>query len=446
MEKMKKTQMNEKTAFFKSNSAVFFVVIMSLMIILRDIVGISLNKYIFVAFCAVFFILSSKQDMLCMVLFTSSLLCGLPGNYIMPIALLLYFVKSKHIEQKQLFFCIFIVSMEVFASVFYPSLKISELLGYVTTLMLFFCLIYDSERYDYKRMINYYTIGVLLTCIVVVVATISKTPTWQDDIASATLRFGEIEHETESALNLTLNANSLAYISIAGIGFCTVLLRCSKFSKAFLISELVIFAITGLLTLSRTWVLVVVMLALLYILSTDMSAKGFFQTFFGIALVVLVGYFVLRQFPSIFDGLIERFGRSDVATGNGRYEITDKYLEVFGNDLRITLFGSGVTQYRSVMGMDVTGSLHNSLVQILVCYGLVGTVIFVYGWLSTAVKAFGKVKLLYWIPFICILIFSVSLQMINPWYLIYPHLIALYAIKIGYIGENTKHNLLEKEI
>lgn len=418
------------TNFFQRKSVAAYVVLLSVMILLRDIAGISLSKYILVAFCAVFFFLSSKSDMIYMLMFTFPLLCGLPGNYIMPIAMILYFVKTKSITQKQLFFCFFVVLMEIFACLFYDTINFPETLGYITTLMLFFCLLYDNDRYDYKSCINYYALGVTLTCAVIVIATISQTPSWQKAIASGELRFGEIEHGTETALNLTLNANSLAYISIVGISCCVVLLRCDGVNKIILAIETAVLVVSGLLTLSRTWVIVFALLCVLYVFSSGVSGKGILRIFAVLGLFVLIGYFVFRQFPEIFDGLINRFERDDVLTGNGRYEITHEYMEAFGKDVRTTLFGTGVTQYRDVMGIEE--SLHNSPVQILICYGLVGTVIFAFGWLLKPVKAIGKVKLLYWIPFICIVVFSTSLQMLNPWYLIYPHLISVYVLQTEY--------------
>lgn len=430
---------NGKAILFQEKVVLAYIVMLSLMILLRDIVGISLNKYIFVMVCAGFFVLSNKRNMVYMLMFTFPLLCGLPGNYIMPIAILFYFLKSKSINRNQIFLCIFIILMEMFASFFYSSIDLPGMVGYTTTLMFFFCLIYDNSHYDYEKCVHYFVLGVTLTCAVIVMATILKTPSWQQDIASGYLRFGEIEHVAEEDLNLTLNANSLAYISVAGIGCCVVLLRCSKFNKLFLATEMAVLTVTGLLTLSRTWVLLLVLLGVLYVMSSNISRKGILQIAAVLGVFVLIGYFVYLKFPQVIVGMISRFGRSDIATGNDRYEITRKYMELFGVNVRTALFGTGVTQYRSVMGIEE--SLHNSLVQILICYGLVGTVVFSCGWLAKVVKAIGKVKLLYWIPFLCILVFSTSLQMLYPWYLIYPQLIAIFVIQMGREHKISGENL-----
>lgn len=412
-----------------------YIIILSSMIILRDIIGVNLSKYIFVVLCTLFFFITDKQNLIYMIMFTVPMLCGLPGNYIMPIAFFIYIIKKRYFQKKQFFFCLFIAFMEIFASAFYSSVDIPMILGYVTNLMLFFCLIYDNSEYDYKKCLFYYTLGILLVSLVIIISTISKSPTWLQDIASGYLRFGMIEHETEEALNLTLNANSLAMYSITGMSCCVVLLKGSFGKKIFTVLEIIFLALAGMLTLSRTWIIIAIILFLLYFIASTTSIKQTLKTLLGIGVLLGISFYILSNIPEVYEGMIARLTRADVAGGNGRVDITNEYLSLFGNNIRTMLFGTGVTQYRSIIG--ATESLHNSLVQILICYGIFGSFVFLYGWLSKPIKALRRVRLLYWIPFICALLFSLTLQIVNPHFLIYPHLMGIYALYLG-MQENKK--------
>ena len=414
---------------FGVQKMITYVIIISLMLLARDIFNVPVNKFFFVAICIAFFFLANQLEIIYMVMFTFPLLCGLPGNYIMPIAFTLYLLKAKGLNAKQFFFCGFIVFMELFACIFYDSFDFSNIVGYVTSLMFFFCLIYDRTAYDYKKCLFYFVLGTVLTSVIIVVATILKSPTWLQDIASGYFRFGKVEHMTEEALNLTLNANALAYYSIAGMSFIVVLLKCSNYNKIALLIDMFLLSITGIMTLSRTWFLVAGLMILLYILATSRSIKGSIRSIIGATVVVAIIYMVFKMFPQMLEGLNARLYRGDISGGNGRVEITKEYLDKFINNARIMFLGSGVTQYSDVIGSS--NSLHNSLVQILISYGIFGSFVFIYGWLADVVKAIGKVDLLFWIPFICIFTYSLSAQIVNPHYLVYPHLLAIFAIKAG---------------
>ncbi|MCH1940706.1 O-antigen ligase family protein [Holdemania massiliensis] len=408
---------------------IVYAITLSIMIAVRDLGGINMSKYLFVVVCTGFFMYARKSEMISMIAFTAPLLYGLPGNYIIPIILAIYFIKSRNINSKQFVLCVFIAFMEIIASMFYDSFSIPGIIGYMTNLMLFFCLIYDWTEYDYIKTLNYFVCGVVLTSLIIVLSTILKSPTWLQDIANGYFRFGVVEHVNEDALNLTLNANALAYYSISGISCIAVLLKCSVYNKLLLIAEMIFLALTGVMTLSRTWMIVGSLLLVLYIFSSNRSMKDVAKALLIIGSIAIVAFVVMGQLPEVYEGLIARFNRADTATANGRFDITEEYIEKFNSDLRIMLFGTGVTEYRSVMG--ITKSLHNSLVQILVCYGIIGGMVFMFGWLSNVIKMIGRVKLLYWIPFICIFAYSITAQIVNPHNLIYPHMMAIFAIRLG---------------
>lgn len=416
-----------------------YIIILSVLIICRDIINISVNKYILVLVCGVFYFFSLKTELIYMLIFTMPLLCGLPGNYIMPIACVFYLIKSRRINIKQLFFCCFIILMELIASLFYKKINIPNIVGYITNLMMFFCLIYDETKIDLKKCLYYYALGIFITSVVIVIATVLSTPTWMHDIATGYFRFGEVQHDSADNLNVTLNANALAFYSITGISCIVVLLKIKAYNRWFLLTELFFLVLTGLMTLSRTWLLVAFILLIIFVFSSNTSLKGIIKKIVGLVVLSIFIFLIMNNIPEVLEGMLNRFNRSDFLSGNGRFNITAEYMQAFFENLRIMLLGSGVTQYQSVMKMSE--SLHNSFIQILVCYGFIGATVFMLGWLGEVFRIIRKVKILYCIPFICIFIYSLSGQIINPYRLVYPHLIAIYAIRLGYLSK-TQEELL----
>ncbi len=270
---------------------------------------------------------------------------------------------------------------------------------------------------------------IVFTAAVIIIVTILETPTWLQDIAKGNLRFGIVENETEEALNMTLNANALAYYSITGICCILMLFKVSSYNRIILIAQMIFLILTGFITLSRTWAFVAALLLVLYILAASTSVKSACKSFLSLAILAVVVVLILKKYPQLYQGMVERFEDKSFETGSGRFEITRNYLKLFDNNLRTMLFGTGVTVYRSFLGL--TNSMHNSLVQILICYGIVGGLIFMVGWLADVVKKIGKVRLFYWIPFICVFVFSLSLQIVNPYNLIFSHLAAIFVLNMG---------------
>ena len=75
---------------------------LSLMLILRDVSGMSINKFIYFGFAVALMAIASYQTVVYMICFMLPLICGLPGTYIMPCAWMLLVIKKGRIKVIQL--------------------------------------------------------------------------------------------------------------------------------------------------------------------------------------------------------------------------------------------------------------------------------------------------------------------------------------------------------
>lgn len=424
---------------------VIMTVGLSLMLILRDIYGLGINKFLYLAFVVGCMVLADYRTLVNMVCFILPLVCGLPGTYIMPCAVVLLIFKRGRLGLMPIFFVICLSLLEVVASFWYPSPHVPDMVQYISFLAVVILLIHNTAEIDYEEGVRLYLYGVVLLCAVIMIATIQDAPkNWLDMFARGAFRFGEVEKEQESAIALTLNANSLAYYSITGVG-CGIFIaeRRKGWARAFYIILAVIAATAGFFTISRSWLLVMALCLLLYIFSKLRTPRQFISTVGVLAVLVIAIVILLQQNPRLMDGFLTRLTDEDMETGNGRTEIFTRWVEIYLNDIRFFFLGTGVTQYKMVGGY---GSFHNGTQQILVCTGFVGFVIYMFALIGPVLQARKAVKgnFAAWLPLLGVVGFVQTIQFLNPMMLMLPYVIGIYALRAGgqkneIISDNRGH-------
>lgn len=412
-----------------------YILGVSLMLILRDLQGVAISKFIIMAFSLAVLAMAQYETMVQMLSFTLPLVCGLPGTYLMLGALLLLIVKRKRINFWQLGSIAFIVIAEVVASLWYPRLDVIAIVNYISFAGIVFFLIHDSEELDFQECIQRYLYGTALLLAVIVISTLQTAPrNWLDSFARGMFRFGQEHVGNEQEMVLLLNANSMAYYSVVGMA-CGVFLaeRKKGFWRIFNIAAVVFFAVAGFLTLSRSWLLVVAICMLLYIFSKLRSPKQFLAVALVLVVVFTVGSIYLQQHPELTAGFLARLTDDTVETGGGRENLFIDYMEAFFAQVRFILMGTGVTQYHSQT--QIYESMHNGTQQILVCYGIIGFIVFMTSLIRSVVSAKGtkgkKRDVVRYLPLIAVVLFVQTIQFLNPNMLMLPFIIGVYAVKAG---------------
>ena len=359
------------------------------------------------------------------------LLWGLPGTYILVAAIILYYFKTLTIQKETIIFCFIFVILELMAMVFYPVQDFAEVVHYFCTIVLFFTLLYDDKKIDYSKAITLYFYGSAILCLTIVISTISTAPSnWLALFAKGSFRFGDIHASENSGMMLSVNANTLAYHSVVGMA-CGVALFRIQYKKRFrflTVILIIIHFVAGVLSTSRSWMLVTVFLVLLVLFYSTKSLKTIIlSALFLIAAMYGITWYLERN-PSILDGFVTRLTDSTMQSGGGRSAIFREYWNAFSKNIRYWILGTGVTQYKEVLGE--AGSMHNAIQQVIVCYGIPGSIAFVMGMIIPVLKI-GRNELLYWIPLFITLIFIQTIQFINPYTLMFPYVISVFVLKYG---------------
>ena len=230
---------------------------------------------------------------------------------------------------------------------------------------------------------------------------------------------------------LSLNANSLAYYSITGIT-CGVLLIEKGIKKERLRNILltVLTGAAGFLTISRSWLLVAGLCLVLYVATKMGTFKKMLQMFVILAIVLAVAFVFFDENPHLLAGFITRMTHNDVRGGNGRVEVALMYLERMLENSRVFLVGTGVMEYRTLLGM--TTSAHNGIIQVLVCYGFLGASVFLLGLIAPLyrLKMVG-ISFVWWLPLIGVALFVQTIQFVNPYFIMLPYAMGVVAVKAG---------------
>lgn len=413
---------------------------LSLMLILRDVNGISINKFIYFGFAVALMAIASYRTVVYMVCFMLPLVCGLPGTYIMPCALVLLAFKRGKVNVMQVVPILLILLLELVAALWYPSMAFADIINYVSFAAIMVFLVQDDREVDYRQCVKLYLLGTLLLCGVILWVTFADAPKqWLQLFADGFFRVGDIRQEG-GGMKLTLEANGLAYYSLVGI-FCSFLLmeEIEARKKIWFLILALFFVVVGFLTVSRSWMLVCSVCLLLYIFSKMRNFKHFFAALIVVGMSVALAMYIFSKNPELLAGFETRFTDDTVESGGSRTYILKKYMEVFFSNIRFVFLGTGVTQGNVVAGM--TGSMHNGTQQILVCCGLVGFVLYMVVLIGATLKAgLGKkISLVYRLPLISVVVFTQTIQFLNPTMLMLPFIIGIYALKVGRHADKQQH-------
>lgn len=426
--------MKNETTMTKKDKYLLYLLVagLSILLILRDVNGISINKFIYFGFAVALMAAANYHTLINMICFILPLVCGLPGTYIMPCAFALLLVKKGSIKAMQVIPVLVISLLELFAALSYPSTDFAAIINYVFFAAVMIFLIQDDSNIDYNRCIMLYLLGTLLLCYVILAATFADAPkNWMKMFADGQFRIGD-GHVDTGAMTLKVNANSLAYYSLVGIA-CGLLLteKAKGIKKVWYIALVVFFAIAGFLTISRSWLLLTAVCLLLYILSRLRKPKQFFALFLVLAVVSVLVFCWLEKNPELLAGFETRFNDETVETGGGRSRIFKRYTHIFFSNFRFIIMGTGVTQYKAVA--DYHGSFHNGTQQILVSCGIIGFLLYMVVLIPPVLKARRgkKIPLAYWLPLIGVVAFTQTIQFLNPTMLMLPYIIGIYALRAG---------------
>ncbi len=272
-------------------------------------------------------------------------------------------------------------------------------------------------------------------------------------ILSGQMRFGATAADTFSNMSISVNANVIGYYSVSGMSSAIALLVKEKQTKSgyekrknsiILWLAFIWIFFVGALTISRAWMIVTIICTAIYVVSCNKNILKLIKTIISIMFIAFIIIYIIGSYTSILDSFILRFEGEAINTAGGRTTITSQYLFSYFKSNLFMLLGTGVTDYTNVLNM--TMSLHTGLIQILVCMGIPCAIIFIKNLVSPLLAAWKNgISLIWWIPIISIILFTQTIQFLNPYMLMLPYVVGIYTLYMGNeIAERRKYVPLEE--
>ena len=198
--------------------------------------------------------------------------------------------------------------------------------------------------------------------------------------------------------------NYFSSMLTSGISILLLYILYNKKARAKLILMAVIMFSAGILSNSRNFILscMFCLFILLTLLVKNINNKSFIykSLLIFIAIIIFLGPLIADSFTSV----INRFTNDDIATGNGRFVAWRFYIGLTcSSPLRI-LFGNGSSNKLVSLGfIDIVE--HNTFIQALSTTGIFGCVslgVLLYAIFKLFVPEKGKLKLIDYIPLLCV--------------------------------------------
>ena len=363
--------------FGQGSLQVLWIILFSSLYLLRDIVGVSFPDIVFSGFCALIFLVADTGTALGLYMFTTAL--TVPHNeicifYIVIMIVKLYMARKLRLNTTLLLATIGLFFLQLLDSSLFSTLGLGDFIyDYVVRmlpmLLPLFWFSADFSPTDYRRAMLCYTIGVILGGTVVLLLTANEVG-WSALLqGTGVARLGGTVTESTVGMQTTYNANQLA--GMFSIASAIVLI----FMDKKWIPKIIGFALLGyslfmiLLTRSRTGILMLLLAVLVYYWILVVRKKKILRGVAIFAAMVLLVMVVVHLFPNLMQMVVDRFVDQDDIT-TGRTDLFVLYLSAWRENVWSFLFGYGIGSYQKMV--DIWTSPHNSITDILICWGVVG--------------------------------------------------------------------------
>ncbi|OHR60351.1 O-antigen ligase family protein [Staphylococcus sp. HMSC061G12] len=399
---------------------------------------------VFAFLCITAFLLVNTSQLMGLYLYLIPLSSG-AILYLVNILFLIFLIIHfrKEIQLNKAFILIFLIILIESAHVFINvntglDESIIKLLGFAACILLFGFIETFSKSIDVKGTFNLLIFGVMGFILITTGIYIFKYNI--SDFFNEIRRFGFVPHKREDEMaGLIINPNTVGKYCAFII---TMVLSFNYFGKIsfniWYLGVLVSISIVGLLTLSRTFLLVLGLILIIYLFFSILDKKIFPIIMFGIILSIFIGVLIFNE--GLMDSLYSRLFDSNDITGS-RFTIYTQYLMILLSNGMILLFGVGMQNYMdkfSKIDYTITQSTHNVLLEVLSIWGIIGLIIVIllFAYIIFTSKLWllnSKAKAIILLPFLVVIISAFFGQFFISYYHTFG--ITLFSLVILYDKE-----------
>ena len=408
---------------------VISVAALSLMVFFRDMGYVAFAPLHFVAVVTLISLVLPYSSLRSFFFFYITVGISVYGLALFPLMLALI-LKNKKLNVLQIVFPIIILLFELFHLASYQfKVDMNRYIIYSFYIILFFYVLFDDnlDDVDVKNGIKYYVLGTAVASLIILSHAIVNYGF--QDIFFETYRMGADfdDYDAENDMVTTMNPNQLAFYSVTAFSLLLYIkdIFRNRLSKIILIIVLVF---AGIMSGSRTWIIIMAIVLVMYFLFSGMKGKFSFVLVTAILFVLALHFNTYTE--AIYSRFEGRFEESNLSTAGHRTEIIREYNQWLVNNPERMVYGAGTLYYTKIC--KIYYSTHNSIQQIIVCYGMLGLLIF-----TVCIFVYHKrytrrnqARFWYCIPFIICFIFSQAGQFLSPACMMLPFVATSLPLKL----------------
>lgn len=392
-----------------------YLISLCLLLFLRDVVEINIPLILFLAYFSMAYCFFAYDECLALSAILPLLNHGIQTNYIILVACIMYVIRFRRsskinkIHAMVLLLCIFEL-----LHAFIPEFSLSEYLRYMFYFIYIGLVLGENKIQSLikneeviLRSFVFVDAYFMLEVLLVTVKYLNYS-----DLVSSGFRFGTLEDYVIGKPTLFDNENMVGLFALVAIGILLVLLINNKKERVLRIALIVYFSFFGLLTTSKTFIICLVLMLVLFILYLYRSSffKALGITAFTVG-AIIVG--INTVFANEIQRIIVRFHAADLSTG--RNELMKEYNAYIFSDWKRVTFGIGLQNVVEKSGAH--NSPHNATQELILCWGIIGLfvvlILTIFVLKKTRTKLIQRPSIAYYIILFIFVIYIQTIQFIR---------------------------------
>lgn len=411
-----------------------FLIFLSAILCLRDIADIGINQFIILALMVIPLAVLSYSQVCCYACFICVIIKGINSFILLP----LLFLMIKNCPKRrtiQFLPAIILLIIELLDSQKYIEIK-DYILYSLYMLTFFFLMFENTNKVDFSKCLKYILYGLSLTLLVVSVRVL-KDPLALLVEGTAEYRgaMGVVEGQDQST-HFVLNANELAYYSVFLLSLLALGYKKLHINRNIYFIALIISIGSGMLSQSRTWIIIAALIFLTCIVVSKLKKK-ILMVVISVIFCATAIYLFDEYVENAFGNLTDRFTKDNIETAGNRTVLFEEYNDFLLDNPGYLLRGTGALYYKEFA--KVSNSTHNATQQIVLCYGILGFFIYIYVSIYFLKKYRArKLNIVDYIPLFATIAFVQSIQFLNPYHLMLPVALSTFSLRISDNDIKTK--------
>ena len=408
---------------------------MTALLYFRDVEGVSLSKNIFVVLVLSVSVFANYETLVSIICFTLPLMCGLPGNFFLPVWMLLVLYKLHQRKMLKEAHAITFVIILLFSEVMHIladsfDLDIMQFVGYSCSLLLVSVFAMNNTRMEYHLPVIMFCVG---CCVLLAIVYLMYSSNPMLMYVDGGVRMGGDSNKEDGVMSLATNANNIGYLSSASIACAFALFYYKKLSIAPFLLIFIISFYCGMFSVSRTWVLTIAIILFSYFM---MNKQDRIYGYTMLTLMVVGGIYYFLKNPDFLNMFLDRFSGDEIETGGQRTTLFAEYNKFLGEHVGNMFLGTGALMYKEVA--RIGHATHNGLQQIWVSYGIFGFIFIVFAYIKALKINYCPKQYMSVMPMIAIFFFLQTIQILNPYNGMYPLIAAFFVMKMVKQDEVSK--------